>query len=241
MRKLFLLPFLAMACVFMSGCTSDYEFEDGQSAKEQKALEVKVKIQELAEDYGLNAQIGGEIQPEEVDSIDLNKVEAVFKAIASSMGRYRLECEKLDDGKMKIKQISLNSKPKRKLTRKIEEVESFSCNFADETGITEKLVGADDFIFICSCSASWSAVNDMVTSATVSPRVELKQFGVKTYRYEVFSRECNWHNAGGNGFAFEGDIDIDVYVYKYNPVSIRISYAGSCWPDGGSIFWYPQA
>ena len=53
MRKLFLLPFLAMACVFMSGCTSDYEFEDGQSAKEQKALEVKAKIQELAEDYGV--------------------------------------------------------------------------------------------------------------------------------------------------------------------------------------------
>ena len=52
MKKLFQLPFLAMACVFMSGCTSDYEFEDGQSAKEQKALEVKAKIQELAEDYG---------------------------------------------------------------------------------------------------------------------------------------------------------------------------------------------
>lgn len=241
MKKLFQLPFLAMACMIMFGCTSDYEFEDEQSLKEKKALEIKAKILELAEDYGMNVKFNGVFSPEEVDSIDLNKVEAVFRAISSSMGRYRLEYEKSNDSKIKICQVGLKSRQKRKLTNKKEEVESYSCNFADETGATEQLVGADDFIFICSCSASWNTVNDIATSASVSPNVELKQNGVKTYRYEVYCRNCNWHQTGADGIDFIGDIDIDVYINKYNPVSIKISYAGSCGPDGGSISWYPQA
>ena len=236
MRKLFLLPFLAMACVFMSGCTSDYEFEDGQSAKEQKALEVKAKIQELAEDYGLNAQIGGEIQPEEVDSIDLNKVEAVFKAIASSMGRYDMSCGKTGQGNVEATQVSDKKKRVKRLSRAQETYENYECYFADETGNREQRLYTVDGVFICTCKASWSTEGDIAKTASISPEVRL--IDPIVYSYGLASCDYSWEHIGGAGIRFDGKLTEEIYWTHRFYTTVDIKFIGNCDPTGGSITWY---
>lgn len=236
MKKLFQLPFLAMACVFMSGCTSDYEFEDGQSAKEQKALEVKAKIQELAEDYGLNAQIGGEIQPEEVDSIDLNKVEAVFKAISSSKGRYDMSCNKTRRGDVEATQVSDKKKRAKRLSRTQETYENYECNFADETGNCEQRLYTGDGIFICTCKASWSTEGDIAKTASISPEVRL--IDPIVYKYELASCDYLWYHMGGDGIRFDGKLTENIYWTHRFYTTVDINFTGNCDPTGGSITWY---
>ena len=143
MKKLFQLPFLAMACVFMSGCTSDYEFEDGQSAKEQKALEVKAKIQELAEDYG------------------------ELKSLAALRGTYRLVARESQDGQTAVLQ-EVRRVAKRKLSVQSEGYEfeeqtigNYTCHcelsydFSDEKGIHN--IETDAYL---SCSSALGSSSD---------------------------------------------------------------------------------
>lgn len=104
MKKNFLLPFLAMACVFMSGCTSDYEFEDGQSAKEQKALEVKAKVLELAGDYGLDVHFTQMADADYFCNANLDSVNEEFRHLAALRGTYRMLSNKSVDNENIVSQ-----------------------------------------------------------------------------------------------------------------------------------------
>ena len=166
MKKLFQLPFLAMACVFMSGCTSDYEFEDGQSAKEQKALEVKAKIQELAEDYGLRVQLLP-MADDKLSEVNLDSVTNELKSLAALRGTYRLVARENQDGQTAVLQ-EVRRVAKRKLSVQSEGYEfeeqtigNYTCHcelsydFSDEKGIHN--IETDAYL---SCSSALGSSSD---------------------------------------------------------------------------------
>ena len=232
MKKLFQLPFLAMACMIMFGCTSDYEFEDEQSLKEKKALEIKAKILELAEDYGMNVKFNGVFSPEEVDSIDLNKVEAVFRAISNSSGSYEMLCRKTREGNIEATQVTDKKKRVKRMSRAQETYEFYECNFADETGNDEQFVYTSEGLFICTCRASWSTDGDIAKTAYISPNVILKDPIV--YDYDIVNCDYIWHHIGGS---FYGTIKVEVRLTFHISAYVDIDFTGNCDPTGGSITW----
>ena len=154
MKKLFQLPFLAMACVFMSGCTSDYEFEDGQSAKEQKALEVKaVQLLPMADD--------------KLSEVNLDSVTNELKSLAALRGTYRLVARESQDGQTAVLQ-EVRRVAKRKLSVQSEGYEfeeqtigNYTCHcelsydFSDEKGIHN--IETDAYL---SCSSALGSSSD---------------------------------------------------------------------------------
>ena len=91
MRK-FLVAISAMIIAFggiLTSCTSDDEFETEQGEKEAKAIELRTQILAMAEEYGLNVEVGDTRSM--VDDKDaLSKVEKIFENACKVKGNYKL-------------------------------------------------------------------------------------------------------------------------------------------------------
>lgn len=89
MKKLLFMAFAIVVSCIIGSCTA--ETEEPSTAQSKKVNEAKLKIMEMAKDYGLNVRIDEEFFDEYADQIDFDKVEEQFKALASIKGTYKLE------------------------------------------------------------------------------------------------------------------------------------------------------
>lgn len=63
-------------CIFAS-CTADESYEAGQAASDAKAKELEMKIMSLAEEYGLDVQVGNLVSSGLIDDADaLEKIDS---------------------------------------------------------------------------------------------------------------------------------------------------------------------
>ncbi len=216
MKKLFQLPFLAMACVFMSGCTSDYEFEDGQSAKEQKALEVKAKIQELAEDYGLNVKVNADAIEKGGGDVNMDSIETFFRSLASIKGNYAL---------VKLKNGHLVQRPKvKRALKRTSQRESFE--FDDES----------NELFTFYCSVDYDLYNDgTISNVTVYAGIENASAMFKDYWSDV-SGTVDAHNT----IRISGSVSFTYHEFGYGYVDVKYNVTGYFDGTNGDITWRQQ-
>lgn len=77
-------------CIFAS-CTADESYEVGQAASDAKAKELEMKIMSLAEEYGLDVQVGNLVSSGLIDDADaLEKIDSIFRSLSTLRGRYNL-------------------------------------------------------------------------------------------------------------------------------------------------------
>lgn len=214
MKKFYVLPFLAMACMIMSGCTSDYEFEDGQSAKEQKALEVKAKIQELADDYGLEVHFTQMADADYFCNANLDSVDEEFRSLAALRGTYKMLSNKNEANETIVSQKGKHLL-KRKLSEQKEEFEFETQTVGDYT---------------CYCKLSYrdspeEGIHDIKTNAYISPSGGLGS-----------SSDGTVATLDGNIIKITGSVSF--YFDSGKVASLLIDGEYSCVENDGWIIWY---
>ena len=97
MKKIYLSVIATLVAVsgILVSCTADDEFEMEQNAREAKAQEMKTQILALAEEYGLDVEVGDLTRGQLIDDKEaLEKIESSFKSICSIKGRYKLTAKR---------------------------------------------------------------------------------------------------------------------------------------------------
>lgn len=159
MKKFLFLPFMIMACIMINGCTTDYESDP--ISKSERASEVKLKILEMAEDYGLNVKVNEKQLEQNVDYINLGSLEKVMKALTRIKGTYRLKAP-LDKNKFKaVQQQRWNGGSNRAPT-----TNKYQYEYATQS------IKGNGFDFTCDCTLTWAEkdgeLTDIIAECTVS-------------------------------------------------------------------------
>lgn len=114
-------------CIFAS-CTADESYEAGQAASDAKAKELEMKIMSLAEEYGLDVQVGNLVSSGLIDDADaLEKIDSIFQSACKMKGHYRLTGKRSGE-RMIISQQSKMGSRKRMLRPAYE---TYTYDFAD--------------------------------------------------------------------------------------------------------------
>ncbi len=111
MKKIYLSVIATLVAVsgILVSCTADDEFEMEQSAREAKAQEMKTQILALAEEYGLDVEVG-DLRDIIDDKDALSKVEKILENACKVKGNYKLSSNRngnvvtvKQDGKFKAR------------------------------------------------------------------------------------------------------------------------------------------
>lgn len=195
---------LFMASVFV-GCTSEYEEEENQKE------DMIIRIQELAEDYGLDIQINQKYFIKHCNELSMDSIKNQFKELATLKGTYDL---------------SLNHRNNLKTTRKIKLLRNPFASSAESYTFSEKDYTNGPDHFTLQCSVYWTETQTQIQNIEVCPYVE-KDGGL----LEGF-RDGHAH-ADGKTINFEGRYTITERKY-YN---VCFHYSGSCTSSSGKITW----
>lgn len=149
MKKLLFMAFAIVVSCIIGSCTA--ETEETSTAQSKKVNEAKLKIMEMAKDYGLNVRIDEEFLDEYADQINLDTLDMCFKALADLKGIYKLE-KPTSDG------IISQTKQKKSTRRTAKEYRY--------TYESPELVTGKYGEYVCNCCLSW--VEDSATSHIIS-------------------------------------------------------------------------
>ncbi len=90
MKKLLLLPFVLMACVFIASCTAEFE-EDQMIGREERTAELKAEIMKMAEDYDLTIKVKDEALSANIDNVNLDSIEIKMQGLSKVKGKYGIK------------------------------------------------------------------------------------------------------------------------------------------------------
>lgn len=171
MKKLLFMAFAIVVSCIIGSCAA--ETEETSTAQSKKVNEAKLKIMEMAKDYGLNVRIDEEFLDKYADQIDFDKVEEQFKALASIKGTYRLE-KPTETGN------THTSKQMRKIDKRTKTTSKYTYEFEKvEVG---GLTGAQ---YECSCDLVWyvDSVSGKIMGAEADGAISCNRDLGQTYSY----------------------------------------------------------
>lgn len=248
MKKFLLFPLFAiLGCLFI-GCSSD--FEEDEVSDFEKVENAKLKIVEMANDYGVKIRLSDDISVEVIDNLDYNNIERLIKSLANINHVVRYTTQNKGTEYKLVKDIQLTRK--RVQSRSVEAYYPRSTNFADTTGNIYTTLYVDDYSWECSCVATWKSSEDNnICCVELNPTVDLNykpSFSASTTYYSTTGTpDYDWRETGNGGFTFDGEVPVSVFEEFLSPIDGYIStflfettiyMSGLVSNNGGTISWY---
>lgn len=207
-----------MAISIATSCTSDYEVEKPSSTS--KVNEIRMKIMEMANDYGLKIRIDERSFNENFDKVNIDTLDKIMKSIVAVKGTYQLKSQKTNNG---YKAVQGNRKKTRTANRTVH-------NYYYEFGKEEYKEG--NFTIDCFCEIHWKEDSTGIHDIDVSSYAVGNEFIGSTAGggYGSYDNKTNRINVNGSiGFgSIGGTLCIDIYFSGYYNVS----------DETNNITWY---
>lgn len=209
-------------CIFAS-CTADESYEVGQAASDAKAKELEMKIMSLAEEYGLDVQVGNLVSSGLIDDADaLEKIDSIFQSACKMKGHYRLTGKRSGE-RMIISQQSKMGSRKRMLRPAYE---TYTYDFPDYEykGIR------------CHCSITYD--ENLNTGELINVEVDASIEDPETLSYDVYD-DVSGYVDSDNIIRISGSVKIEYYNPNDFIVYLTVTSHVSGYYDGseGEISW----
>lgn len=203
MKNLLFMAFAIVVSCIIGSCTA--ETEEPSTAQSKKVNEAKLKIMEMAKDYGLNVRIDEEFLDEYADQIDFDKVEEQFKALASIKGTYRLE-KPTETGN------THTSKQMRKIDKRTKTTSKYTYEFEKV-----QIGGVHGAIYECHCDLVWYV--DSVTNRIMGAEADgfVSGIGGIGQSFSYISTDIN-HDT--NVIVLNGYVDLYTWLSVVEPYTI---------------------
>lgn len=227
MKKFLLFPLFAiLGCLFI-GCSSD--FEEDEVSDFEKVENAKLKIMEMANDYGIAISFSGELMAGDIDKINFDEVETFVKSLANVNKTVKYTYENRGN---EYRLIEDNQTTKKKsLTRGVESY-SYSTNFADSAGIDIYTISSADRLWDCRCFVSWKS-DGQFDVCCVNVLAKAEMVGGDSFT----ASEDYWRESGGGGFIFEGKVPVKYTVGGTCTIYSSINFYGQASPSISYISW----
>ena len=235
MKKFLLFLQSLLICFVFIGCSADSE--DNVMSDIQKVENAKLKIMEMANDYGLNIVMSDGLSDDIINNVDFKELEDLFKSMTSLNGVKKFSTERNGLEYRAVNEISI---PRKSLkNRSYENYPNLSTNFPDSTGQNLTVISTYRYYWECSCNATWRSDGKFdVCCVELTPNIVLcptaggYQGSIKEYDYE-------WREYGNGGFIFEGEVLVAISTFGgYEFFTAKIGFNGIASNNGGSISWY---
>lgn len=227
MKKLLFMAFAIVVSCIIGSCTA--ETEEPSTAQSKKVNEAKLKIMEMAKDYGLNVRIDEEFLDEYADQINLDTLDMCFKALADIKGIYKLEKPTSDGIISQTKQKKSTRRTAKKYRYTYESPEIVTGEYCE---------------YVCNCCLSW--VEDSATSKILSSSahgdIELLSGGTLTSHSDIGTHVRNDYIIDVDGI-----VDVTVPFNSIDPfaswpnwaktITIRFEVYGDYNGETNAIVW----
>lgn len=192
MKKLLFLPLMAV-CFMICGCTAEMESEP--STQSERVNETKLKILEMAEDYGLKVRINDNLTSQDIDKINLDTLDLVMRGLTAIKGTYKLECSR-NGNTFRASQQKSNS---RRSSRPV--VHSYKYEY-DTTDIS-----GNGYHFSGDCVLSWDVIDGEIGNAKAECTVSSSELLM-----------------GSSGTSLDGNVDEDGVISFSGEVDYNTSW-----------------
>lgn len=204
MKKLLFMAFAIVVSCIIGSCTA--ETEEPSTAQSKKVNEAKLKIMEMAKDYGLNVRIDEDLLDKYANQINLDTLEKGFRALAKIKGTYQLEKPTSDGFIIQTKQKKKNERSKKTYRYTYEfGPDSFYGDFCHYT---------------CYCGLSWAedSATAKIEWSSAHASVE-NENGTLTSHYDVPT-----HVRNNNIIDIDGRIDVPVFFGSIVPGAFFVDW-----------------
>lgn len=237
MKKFLLFLQSLLICGVFFGCSADSE--DNVMSDIQKVENAKLKIMEMANDYGLNIVMSDGLSGDIINNVDFKELEDLFKSLSSlnSVKRFSTERKGLE-----YRTVNEMVIPRRGLARSYESYSNYSTNFPDSTGQNLTVISTDRYYWECSCNVTWKSDGKFdVCCVDLIPNVELLP-SVAEYTGIITDYEYEWRECGNASFTFDGEVSLAIMTSRgivfFETI---IGFNGIASNNGGHISWYNKS